>query len=71
MASIKAYASQFYSANNHEPVTYIATEQFLQFVENSCIDFGKRIGVKYGEGLLKTSAIGLNNLNSIILPDMA
>lgn len=71
MESIKAYKSQFYSNDSKEPVTYIATESFLEFVENRCKDFGKRIGVKYGEGLINTASLGLESLSPIILPTLS
>lgn len=70
MDSIKAYATQFFSGEGDGPKTYISAENFLSSVENRCCDFGKRIGVKYGEGLLNTAGLGLRSLDALILPEL-
>lgn len=70
MESIKAYATQFYSNKGVGPKTYISGENFLSSVENRCRDFGKRIGVTYGEGLVNTAGLGLRSLDALILPEL-
>jgi bacillithiol biosynthesis deacetylase BshB1 len=49
-ASIRAFKSQFYDPNSSEPESYIASPDFLQFVEARSREMGHKIGVKYGEG---------------------
>jgi bacillithiol biosynthesis deacetylase BshB1 len=49
-ASIRAFSSQFYDPNSSEPESYIASPDFLQFVEARSREMGHKIGVKYGEG---------------------
>lgn len=71
MESIRAYSTQFFSTSIEGPATYISNETFLQSIENRCRDFGKRIGVKYGEGLLNTAALGLPSLAPIVLPEIS
>lgn len=74
MQSILAYKTQFYTAslNNSEPSTYISSENFLSTIEKRCALFGKRIGVKYGEGLLlATNYLGLSDLSEIVLPEIS
>lgn len=70
MESIKAYGTQFFSGDGNGPKTYISVENFLSSVENRCRDFGKRIGVKYGEGLVSTAGLGLRSLEALILPEL-
>lgn len=71
MKSIQAFSSQFYTNTGDGPKTYISSQQFLNFVEGRCQDFGKRIGVQYGEGLLNTAGLGLKSLEQVILPEIS
>jgi bacillithiol biosynthesis deacetylase BshB1 len=49
-ASILAYSSQFYSENSNEPITPIATKNFLESIHYRSQDFGRLVGVDYAEG---------------------
>ncbi|MDP3929297.1 MAG: bacillithiol biosynthesis deacetylase BshB1, partial [Bacteroidota bacterium] len=63
MASIMAFKSQFYNPESNEPITPIATPEFIDFIKARAIEFGRRIGVKYGEGFqVKNGNIGSKNL---------
>jgi len=62
MESIKAYETQFYNPNSIEPITPIATPEFIRHLEGRCLEYGRRIGVKYGEGYTVKSTIGSRNL---------
>ncbi|MCS6821686.1 MAG: bacillithiol biosynthesis deacetylase BshB1 [Microscillaceae bacterium] len=68
MEAILAYKTQFYSPESHsqEPQTYISTPDFLTFLEARAREMGHLIGVKYGEGFIKTNTIGIKNLFDII-----
>jgi N-acetylglucosamine malate deacetylase 1 len=64
--AIKAYKTQFYSAETNEPETYISTPDFLDSVVYRHKWFGKMIGVKYAEGFISQKMIGLKNFDAII-----
>ncbi len=69
MDSIKAYATQFHSGDVSAagPQTYISTPEFLEAVIGRARTYGKRIGVKYGEGFMTEKKIGLRHLDSLVL----
>lgn len=68
LESITAYQTQFFSENAPEgPETYISTPGFLDSIIYRHKMFGKMIGVKYAEGFISTKAVGLKNLDSLIL----
>jgi bacillithiol biosynthesis deacetylase BshB1 len=60
--AIMAYSTQFYNPNSKEPHTPISTPDFLYFLEARAINFGREIGVKYGEGFVKSKQMGTKNL---------
>jgi hypothetical protein len=62
MESIKAFETQFYNPKSIEPVTPIATKEFIKHIEGRCLEYGRQIGVKYGEGFTVKSTIGSRNL---------
>ncbi|AHF15206.1 bacillithiol biosynthesis deacetylase BshB1 [Niabella soli] len=71
MKAIEAYATQFYTgaapSGDAEPQTYISTPDFRESILARSRMLGKRIGVKYAEGLLSTKVIGMSNLSGVIL----
>lgn len=71
MQSILAYKSQFHNPESDEPVTYIATQNFLEQIRSRDIMMGKRIGVTYGEGYMCENIPGVSDLDQLILPEMA
>lgn len=71
MASVKAYKSQFHDPESDEPITYIATGDFLKKIEARAALLGKRIGVAYGEGFLCENIPGINSLDSLLLPELS
>lgn len=62
LQSIKAFESQFYNPESDEPETYISSLNFIRFIEARAIEFGQRIGVKYGEGFTAATTPGIRNL---------
>ena len=68
MKAIEAYGTQFFTAEtSHEgPQTYISTPDFLDSVIARARMFGKRIGVKYAEGFISETKIGIRNLDALI-----
>ncbi len=64
--AIKAYKTQFYNPNSKEPITYISTPEFMQYVEARALEFGHAIGVKYGEGFTKEKQLGISDLFDLL-----
>jgi bacillithiol biosynthesis deacetylase BshB1 len=65
-ASILAYSSQFYDPNSNEPVTPIATKNFLESIHYRTQDFGRIIGVEYAEGFTVERYLAVNCLSDLI-----
>ncbi len=70
MDAIRCYKSQFHNPDSNEPVTYIATEGFLNNIKYRDSLWGKSIGVAYGEGFVSENVIGINSLEDLLLPEM-
>ncbi len=66
IASIMAFKSQFFNPGSNEPETPISSPHFLKFIEGRAIEFGRMIGVKYGEGFTVKRTIGTSNLLNLI-----
>jgi N-acetylglucosamine malate deacetylase 1 len=62
VAAIQAFRSQFFDPASQEPVSYISTPEFLDFLRARAEEMGHAIGVKYGEGFTTKRAIGLESL---------
>ena len=62
MDSIKAFESQFYNPNSDEPETAISSKIFLQSIENRAAEFGRVIGVGYGEPFTVERCMGIDDL---------
>jgi N-acetylglucosamine malate deacetylase 1 len=71
LQSILAYKSQFNAVLGDGPQTYISNQGFLDEIEGRARSMGKRIGTKYGEGLIrpKNANVGIRNLFDQILPE--
>jgi bacillithiol biosynthesis deacetylase BshB1 len=63
---ILAFESQFYNPNSEEPETPISSPHFLKYLEGRAIEFGRMIGVHYGEGFTVKRNIGTKNLMELI-----
>jgi N-acetylglucosamine malate deacetylase 1 len=66
IASIQAYATQFFNPNLNEPQTYISTPDFLDSVLYRAKMMGKMIGVNYAEGFTSKKMIGFNSFDALI-----
>ncbi|EAY31244.1 bacillithiol biosynthesis deacetylase BshB1 [Microscilla marina] len=64
MEAVKAFKTQFFISGNedNEPATPISTPDFMLFLEARAREFGRLIGVKYGEGFVSRTPIGTTNL---------
>ncbi len=70
MAAIRCYKSQFHDPQSGEPITYIATEHFLDQIRYRDAVVGKRIGVQYGEGFVTEQIPGISSLDNLVLPEL-
>jgi N-acetylglucosamine malate deacetylase 1 len=66
LASILAFKTQFFNPDSNEPSTPISSRDFLEFLEGRAREYGRMIGVTYGEGFTKATPIGTSNLFDLI-----
>lgn len=66
VAALKAYKSQFYDPNSKEPVTAIATQQFMDNLLGRAGELGRIIGVEYGEGFQVERIPGVKDLFNLL-----
>jgi bacillithiol biosynthesis deacetylase BshB1 len=71
LKAIQCYRSQFHNPGSDEPETYISSQNFLEQIKYRDALMGKRIGTKYGEGLVSENIPGVADLNGLILPEVA
>lgn len=64
--AIMAYGSQFYNPNTNEPVTPIATKNFLDSIHYRAQDLGRLIGTDYAEGFTVERCLAVNSLGDLI-----
>ena len=65
MKSILCYSSQFYNPESKEPQTPISSKEFIDFLDGRSRQFGRTIGVKYGEGFNSANPVKVNSLTDI------
>ena len=70
MEAIRCYRSQFHDPASEEPVTYIATENFLNQIAYKDVITGKKIGVDYAEGFISENIPGISSLDDLMLPEL-
>jgi bacillithiol biosynthesis deacetylase BshB1 len=61
MSAIRAYASQFYSAQSKEPATRISEQGFVKQIEDRMSYFGSLIGVEAGEPFYVREALNVED----------
>jgi bacillithiol biosynthesis deacetylase BshB1 len=61
-----AYKTQFYNPESKEPVTPIATKDFLDSLTYRAQDLGRLSGVEYAEGFTTEKLIALKNFDGIV-----
>jgi N-acetylglucosamine malate deacetylase 1 len=65
MQSVLAYGSQFYDPKSNEPVTPIASKNFLDSIKYRAQDFGRLVGVEYAEGFTVERYLAVNSLSDL------
>ena len=63
--AILAYKTQFYNPDSAEPQTPISSSDFLDFLDARAREFGRTIGVTYGEGFTVERTPGIDDLLSL------
>ena len=70
MDAIRCYKSQFHDPASSEPITYIATKDFLNNIQYRDALMGRRIGAAYGEGFTSENVPGITSLDALLLPEL-
>ena len=66
MKIIKTFKSQFYDPKSKEPISPIATKDFLDAVEGKNRTFGRPLGLTYAEGFTVNRTLGVKNLFDLL-----
>lgn len=64
--AIMAYGSQFYKAETNEPITPIATKNFLDSIYYRSQDLGRIIGTDHAEGFTTERYLAVNSLDNLL-----
>lgn len=62
-----AYATQFYNPESKEPITPIATKDFLESLTYRAQDLGRLSGVTYAEGFTSETLMAMKNFSGLVL----
>ncbi len=65
MDAIKAYASQFYDPDSNEPITPIASKNFIDSLAYRARDLGRLVGVEYAEGFTAERYMAVDSLDKL------
>jgi len=65
LEAVKAYGSQFYDPKSKEPVSPIASKNFLDSITYRAQDLGRIIGVEFAEGFTSDRYVAVNQLNDL------
>ena len=65
MEAIKAFASQFHDATSKEPPTPISSSDFFEFIKSRMREYGRVVGVEFGEGFTTERYIGVEDVLSL------
>jgi N-acetylglucosamine malate deacetylase 1 len=68
MQSILAFSSQFYKEgeDTSAPKTPISSKEFIEFVKARSREFGRNIGVEFGEGFIAERPLGIHDITTLI-----
>lgn len=65
IASVKAYASQFYDPNSKEPSSPITSKTFIDSISYRAQDLGRLVGVDYAEGYTVERFVAVKSLENL------
>jgi|SRR5690554_1173159 len=64
--AVLAYKTQFYQADMTGPKTPISGQEFLDALEARLVQFGRDIGVRYGEGFITERPVGVADISEFL-----
>ena len=64
--SIKAYKTQFFNPNASGPNTPISGADFFDFLKGRWKEYGRTIGVDYGEGFTAERTVGVKDISDLM-----
>lgn len=67
IAACMAYKTQFYDPDSTEPMTPIATKDFLESLTYRAQDLGRLSGCNYAEGFVSEKLLAFKNFEGIVL----
>jgi bacillithiol biosynthesis deacetylase BshB1 len=65
MKTVLAFKSQFFNPESNEPLTPIATKEFLENIKGRLLQYGRLINTTYGEGFTSERPIGTDYLTEL------
>ncbi len=65
IASVMAYASQFYDPKSKEPTSPITSKNFIDSISYRAQDLGRLVGVDYAEGYTVERFVAVNSLENL------
>jgi N-acetylglucosamine malate deacetylase 1 len=66
METIMAFSSQFYDPNSKEPMSPIASKEFMEGLKGRHLQMGRLINGVYGEGFVSEKAVKINSLSDVL-----
>ncbi len=66
MEAVAAYSSQFYNPENEQDNTPISSKEFWLFLEARAREYGRAIGVEFGEGFVAERKLGFKDFSSFL-----
>lgn len=66
MQTIMAFSSQFYDPNSKEPMSPIASKEFMEGLKGRHLQLGRLINTVYAEGFISEKSIKVDSLLSLI-----
>ncbi|MBD3638861.1 MAG: bacillithiol biosynthesis deacetylase BshB1 [Crocinitomicaceae bacterium] len=64
--SIRAFKTQFYNPEHDGPETPISGKEFFEVLKGRWANYGRYIGVHYGEGYISTRPVGTHQITDLI-----
>jgi bacillithiol biosynthesis deacetylase BshB1 len=64
--AVLAYSSQFFNSNTQDPITPIATQNFMDSLTYRAQDLGRMIGTDFAEGFTVERLLAVNYLEDLI-----
>ncbi|HMC97265.1 MAG TPA: bacillithiol biosynthesis deacetylase BshB1 [Flavobacteriales bacterium] len=66
MEALRCFRSQFHDPASTEPVSPIAREDFMPFLEGRARQFGRYIGTTHGEGFTASRPVGVEDVMGLV-----